>query len=52
LLPSKKQNKAKIVELAGKATRESITNLPVLGESTFCVTNRILRWRRHYRLSK
>jgi uncharacterized delta-60 repeat protein len=30
----------------------TVTNLPVQGESTVCVTNRILRWGRHYRLSK
>jgi uncharacterized delta-60 repeat protein len=30
----------------------TVTNLPVVGESTLCVTNRILRWGRHYRLSK
>ena len=30
----------------------TVTNLPVVGESTVCVTNRILRWGRHYRLSK
>jgi uncharacterized delta-60 repeat protein len=28
----------------------TVTNAPVLGESTVCITNRILRWRRHYRL--
>jgi uncharacterized delta-60 repeat protein len=30
----------------------TVTNLPVVGESTVCITNRILRWGRHYRLSK
>jgi hypothetical protein len=30
----------------------TVTNTPVLNESSLCVTNRILRWGRHYRLVK
>ena len=30
----------------------TVTNEPVAGESTVCVTNRIARWGKHYRLVK
>ena len=30
----------------------TVTNAPVVNESSVCVTNRIARWGRHYRLVK